>query len=157
MSEIAMKTRAVILLVMILILAVGALWIVYKQPGAPADMLLPFESTEEIREVQDVKTSLLGLWQSRGDVQFTREFTANGAIIDTYGGPEHAEVSGTWEVFTAEDTSFTAPFPLQSGDTYIRVVIDGGGYHYRVDSVSATSLELVYMDRGGVLSFTKVR
>ena len=152
-----MSIRTLIPRILVGILGVGAYVYFVKDNGEQGLIESEQASSETKSGALSMRDSLIGVWQSEGDVNFVREFRADGTIVDEYGGPEHAEVSGTWSEFSAEKPVGGVNFPLEEGAIYIRATFDGELYNYRVVSVTDTALELIYMDRGGVLSFTKVQ
>ncbi len=106
-----------------------------------------------------VSANLLGRWKSNDDPKFVREFKENGVTTDIY---EDKEVSvGTWTLFTKEKPLVTpVEFPLDTGAVYIEM-IDAGAqtekYHFKVTKVTPEELELIYMSRGGTLTFTRMQ
>ncbi|MDE2078980.1 MAG: hypothetical protein KGI73_01190 [Patescibacteria group bacterium] len=102
---------------------------------------------------------LVGVWQSTQDPNFTREFRADGTIVDAYAGQTPS--SGQWFTFTKETAPSTdITYPVETGATYIRitdtenppVVLD-----FKVTKLTSSALELIYLGRGNVLDFTRVR
>ena len=102
---------------------------------------------------------LIGHWQSDEDPNFVREFRADGNAKDYYSQREGAlTIEGTWRVFTSTPPlppSMT--FPPQDGVVYILMTMEDEAYHFRVIEISNDALYLAYMDRGGILAFSKAR
>ncbi len=98
-----------------------------------------------------VERSIIGVWRSTLDPKFTREFRADGAVIDAYEGVEPGQ--GTWELFTNPTGENV---PVIPDAVYLKVVGGGIPLYFTVTSVSDTNLELIYIDRGS-LSFVRVQ
>jgi len=101
-----------------------------------------------------VRESIVGKWQSTDDENFTREFRSGGLAVDGYVGSEDS--TGTWEVFAA-DTGTETPFPQEEGAIYLKMVMDEEIFYFKVGVVTPDQLELIYLDRGGVLTFTSLQ
>ncbi|MCF7865298.1 MAG: hypothetical protein K9M11_02225 [Candidatus Pacebacteria bacterium] len=104
-----------------------------------------------------VSESLVGKWQSIQDTKFVREFTKTGGVSDYYDGK--LVTSGNWNVFTSEKP-LKVSFPLEKDAIYVQLtdstdkesVLD-----FKVTKITPESLELIYMERGGVNSFTRIK
>lgn len=102
-----------------------------------------------------VAESIQGTWKSADDAKFVRAFKSENIVVDSYGGK--ADATGTWKVFgkaTAPKTSF----PLEEGVAYAQLTIGSAPaevYTYKIMKVTPEELELVYMERGNTLRFTK--
>lgn len=104
-----------------------------------------------------VSASIIGKWQSIEDGKFAREFKDGGVVVDTYTGS--APISGTFKVFTNDNPIAGLPFGLDEGVVYLQITQPGTQeekYNFRVSKVTPEELELVYLDRGGLLQFRKV-
>lgn len=153
-----MNSRAITIGFAVLVLAGLAYYV-----GSNREPAVVPDETKEVAVATDPKatetlTSLVGVWKSKDDSKFTREFTAEGTIIDRYEGGDSATSNGTFTVFTSTmEIPDGVTFELEADDAYIRAIMDGEGYNFLVSSVTASDLELIYMDRGGVLRFSKVQ
>jgi hypothetical protein len=99
--------------------------------------------------------SLAGLWRSTNDPKFTRAFKADGTFIDAYDGAETTH--GLWFAFTDENAP-AVPFPLKEHAVYLQLADSSGEvYYFQIISMALTNLSMIYMDRGGVLTFTLVQ
>ena len=97
--------------------------------------------------------NLIGVWRSNDDPAFTREFLNDGTLVDSYG--EELD-DGLWMVFTKEipDSAFTGQ--LEDGAVHLSIAMgEDEKYYFRVTRADATTLELIYLDRGNILSFTR--
>lgn len=104
-----------------------------------------------------VSESIVGKWQSTEDAKFTREFKDGGTAVDTYEGKD--VTSGTWKVFT-KDNPVTVAFPLEADAVYIQMTMQGtqaDNLNFKLAKLTPEELQLIYMDRGGVLQFRKVQ
>jgi len=109
-----------------------------------------------------VGESIMGKWQSTEDAKFVREFKAfsetslNGQVVDWYDGKQVS--SGTYVVFNA-DHALQVAFPLMENKTYLQLTMQGTQeekLNFSVNKLTPETLELTYMDRGGVLSFKAI-
>lgn len=119
-----------------------------EQSEAPA----PMPEIASMGEAE-LTSAVVGLWRSVDDPKFTREFLANGTVVDAYEGYPEATISGTWFVFTdatAPDNLFFEP-----KGTYIQIIAGGEPYTFGLAGITENELQLVYMELGGVLSFTR--
>ena len=101
--------------------------------------------------------SIVGKWQSVDDEKFTREFKADGTAVDRYDNESAS--SGTWKVFTKEDPAEVL-FPIADDAVYIQMTMQGtqaDKLNFKLAKLTPEELELVYMDRGGVLRFRRVQ
>jgi hypothetical protein len=70
---------------------------------------------------------MAGTWQSQTDPKFTREFRADGVVVDRYEGEASAGVNGSWEVVDpAKEALLVARAPALSGVTVIKMVWENG-------------------------------
>lgn len=103
-----------------------------------------------------VSESIVGVWQSQDDAQFIREFKSDATVEDRYEG--EAPMGASWKAFTSDDAVDVA-FPLDEGAVYLQMVIGEDDKEYltfKVAQITPETLELIYMDRGGSLTFTRV-
>lgn len=97
-----------------------------------------------------------GTWQSTADAKFIREFNADGGVTDRYEGDPGATAAGSWTIIanvTAE------PVLLPETDLPILKLVFPASepLYFSISDLTDTSLTLTYLDRGGALSFTRVR
>ncbi len=102
----------------------------------------------------EVTEALVGKWRSVDDPRFMREFMANGTVVDSYEGYPEATISGTWFVYTDATAPDNLMFEAQG--TYVQIIADGQAYNFGVAGIDEATLDLIYMELGGVLSFSKV-
>lgn len=103
-----------------------------------------------------VSESIQGKWQSTDDSKFVREFKADGTVADSYSGK--VDGTGTWKVFTKEKP-LDVPFPIEAGASYVQLAMSGsGGYFldFKITKLTPDTLQLIYLERGGVLNFKKI-
>lgn len=103
-----------------------------------------------------VSESIIGTWKSTQDPKFVRQFKSDGTVQDSYDGK--VVTSGKWQAFSSVKP-LVVPFPVEKGVVYIQMTDGGqsGALDFKVAKLTPESLELVYMERGGVNSFTKVK
>lgn len=103
-----------------------------------------------------VSESIVGKWKSVDDATFVREFMGGGKVRDLYG---KVVSTGTYTVFTKEKPA-AVPFPLEANAIYIQLTMAGtqaDTLNFKLSKTTLEELELIYMDRGGVLRFTHVQ
>ena len=153
-----MNTRTITIGIAVIILAGLAYYIgINREPATTDETQQQQQVTQTDPKATETSEQVVGAWKSDDDPKYTREFRADGTVTDRYEGEASATATGTWAVFTAK-TELPAgiTFQLNHDDAYIRVVMDGEAYNYRVEKATSAELELIYMDRGGVLRFSKV-
>lgn len=87
--------------------------------------------------------NLVGEWRSSEDPSFTRVFSADKTFRDTYAG-DPAGAPGTWEVALGKADQIHL---FSEGDTMIFDVI----------SLTEDDLSMIYLGRGNLLRFERVR
>jgi membrane-bound inhibitor of C-type lysozyme len=103
-----------------------------------------------------VSESVIGKWQDTTDAKFVREFKKDGIVVDTYDSKDPH--TGTWVVFTKQKPR-EVPFPLEESATYIQLSIQDNYtdvLNFKITAVTPETLELTFMDRGGVLTFKRI-
>jgi RNAse (barnase) inhibitor barstar len=104
-----------------------------------------------------VTESIQGKWQSLDDAKFTREFRSDFTVVDSYDGK--ANLDGLWVVFTKMNAPEIS-FPLEESAVYLQITEKGTPQDtltFKVVKLTPDELELIYMDRGGVLRFKSVK
>jgi hypothetical protein len=111
------------------------------------------EDTEETPEAT-ADANIVGTWQSDTDGKFTRAFSADGTAVDFYEGVETSR--GTWRMFTS-DAVVAIDFPLEADATYVEITEpDAENLYFKLAVLTPERLELIYMNRGGALMFTRI-
>lgn len=109
-----------------------------------------------LSDAASVMANIVGLWRSDDDPKFTREIRNDGTVVDRYEGG--ADSDGLWMVFTREipDTSFAGT--IEEGAVYLSLAMsEEEKYYFKVVKADGPSLSLIYLDRGGALSFHRVQ
>ena len=107
-------------------------------------------------EMDVTRTLIQGKWVSTQDAKFTREFTAEGKLIDSYDGS--AQDTGNWTLFTKEMPPEGFTGTLEEGPIYLAIgFTETPPLYFKVAKIDENSLELVYLDRGNTLSFTRMK
>lgn len=99
---------------------------------------------------------IVGTWQSTQDPRAYKVFESDGTAIERYAGEQPLETAGTWRVFRIDDPVDSYPQPLDADTTYVRIDDGDEQYHYAITALNETTLELIYLDRGGVLQYQRV-
>jgi len=105
-----------------------------------------------------VSESILGKWQSVDDEKFVREFKAENKVDDIYEGK--VVTSGMWVAYQKGVNAPEVPFPLEESTVYLQLTLTGSQadtLNFKLVKLSPDELELVYLDRGGVLRFKSVQ
>lgn len=105
-------------------------------------------------EVDVTRMLLEGTWTSAEDAKFTRTFLEDGTVADAYEG--EADTGGQWTLFTKEMPAHDVPFELEEEPIYLAIgVPENPTLYFKIVKIDEHNLELVYLNRGGVLKFTK--
>lgn len=107
--------------------------------------------------VSIVMRSIQGKWQGRDDAKFVREFNAGATYVDLYDDKNTS--SGTWVVFTKEHAPGPMPFTVEGNTVYIQLTDSknpANTLHFKLIKLTPEQLQMVYLERGGVLTFVRV-
>lgn len=146
--------RHLLLILLGFILAAGIGYFVGYDHGFKRMQSAPMV-TDTVATAAETMAMVVGKWQSNEDPKFVREIFNDGTVIDRYEGIDDA--TGLWMVFTKEipDAAFTGT--MEDGAVYLVLGFgEDEKYYFQVTQADAQSLELIYLDRGGVLSFNRV-
>jgi hypothetical protein len=105
-----------------------------------------------------VSESIQGKWQSTEDAKFVREFKADSVVEDWHDGK--VVTSGLFVVFTKANAPKMVAFPIEENAVYIQMTTKGtqaDTLNFKLVKMTSDELELIYMDRGGSLKFTRVQ
>lgn len=113
---------------------------------------------EEIEEspVKE-KTSpdlIIGEWISLEDPKFVRAFVSSDTVVDFYDGEQVGGI-GNWIILDSSQVK-DLPFGVEDGSDYLIISFNEETLFFKIAEVSNTKLDLVYLDRGGVLSFQRI-
>lgn len=116
---------------------------------------MPFQKAEVSSVLSPSATELIiGTWTSVDDASYQMTFAPNGALTELYAAENIATGTYTFAPspigYVEEDFSAT-----DEAANYLLEDIDGERYAYRIQVVSPERLELVYLERGNTLSFTR--
>ena len=147
--------------VVIVVALAGAGYWYFSNQSAPQSPQSQGEQAEAASVKPEVTLvvgeSIVGKWQSTDDAKFAREFKADGTVVDSYDGK--AVSSGMFTVFTKDKPAQTS-FPLEADAVYVQLTMQGtqaDNLNFKVVKLTPDELQLVYMDRGGVLNFKVVK
>lgn len=99
--------------------------------------------------------SLAGVWQSVEDPNFIRTIYENGGYLDTYTGTD-ISTEGPWVTFMAGTTPEEFPYEVEEGAEYLELKDEDGSLYFKIVEKTEEKLVLIFLDRGGVLEFTRV-
>jgi len=147
------KGKVVLAWIIVLILIGAGVWYYLSMPS-PAAAPIPVEQDGGIGG-EPVQSDIVGTWRSTEDAKFTREFRADGTVVDSYEGEESATVEGKWEF--VEEIPDDLPFADAEG-AIIRITDEYETYYFRVNDESRyEALSLTYLSGNGVLTFERVQ
>lgn len=163
-----MKQFVVLLLAVLLIGGIAYAW--YQQatmmPAAPTETNedVAVDTGADDRAMSDAgidtepipADSIVGTWQSTDDPNFVRTIYENGGFTDSYEGSPDATHSGTWVTFTATEAPDDFAYPTEAGTTYLEMSDEDTVYTFAIIELSEESVTMLYLDRGGVLSFERI-
>jgi len=132
----------------------------------PTLMQAPTQTETATTTAQSTDTQLTenpdmpGTWRSNEDTKFTREFRADGVVIDRYEGDASAGISGEWTaVDPVAETTLGVPAASLAGKVVIKVVWEGGveTTYFSINSLTDTTMSITDLSsQGGVTTFTRV-
>lgn len=119
------------------------------------DTGLPEEHADQKVDLTIVVTnSIVGKWQSIDDKKSVREFKSDATMYEVYDGKEIA--SGTWMAFTKE-RPVTTSFPLEANTPYFQILSGNDALQFKIIQLTPETLELIYMNRGGTLRYSRIQ
>ena len=149
-----MNTRVATVGVAIIVLAVIAYYVAINRPQS--SVMNTDVVSDDIKVNEDIGSKMPGTWQSTSDEKFVREFHTDGTVTDTYEGMEDATMQGAWTLFTSTNPDGAFRGTIEEGRTYLKIQDQNEALFFSVSRISDTELELIYLDRGGALNFTRV-
>lgn len=165
LAKLFMKKILILLAAVVVVAAaVGGywLWVKYQRPKLSEDDASSYSQDEHRAldngadyRISATTSALPGTWRSLEDIKFERQFKSDGTVVDSYGGDPEANTKGSWSVFTKEnpDRDFTGQF--EDGAVYLKMTADDDKLYFKLVKVTPEELEMVYLDRGNTLRFTK--
>lgn len=162
-----MNSKTIWAVVIIILILGGGYWLLTnkgsgemmqggEQGGASSTTATSNSSPAANAETASSDPALVGTWQSTEDANFTRTFTADGHVTDAYKGQADATETGTFVVVDPTKEDVGVPVDTVLGMTVLKINFPSGPLYFAVQSESASSLKLIYLGRGNILSFTKV-
>lgn len=112
------------------------------------------EVGSEYAEERVAADSIVGTWQSTDDESSVRVIYENGGFADVYQGEELS--SGSWYVFDGANAPEDFPYPAVENVEYLALVDAEGTLFFSIAERTEQSLTLIYLDRGGALSYSRV-
>lgn len=106
----------------------------------------------------DIKQMMIGTWQSTDDTRFTRELDADGTAIDRYDGDASATVPGNWTLFSGDAVpADVGGHKFEPDGIYLEVQQNGDTLLFALTHADRASMQIVYLERGNKLSFTRLK
>jgi len=151
-----MRSLPVLILIIVVLAILGYFFFIAPGDSAPAEenseTAQQEEQNAEAPDAEATRANIVGTWQSNEDEKSVRVFKADGTVEDHYDGEVLS--SGSWEVFT--DPAVDPNVPVIEGATYLKITDNTEVFHYTVAELSAESLALIYLNRGGTLTYSRV-
>ncbi len=163
-SSINDMNKTVLGLMVVVVLAAGG-WYFYSQKDAT------MESTNDSSIMADgdeggpgsvkpdtslvVYESIQGKWQSNEDPKSAREFKDDGSVVDIYDGKVVS--TGTYSAFVKTNAPAGITLPLEDSAVYIQIKDASTSLMFKLAKLTPEELELIYMDRGGMLTYKLVK
>jgi hypothetical protein len=150
-----MNTRALILAIIVIVLAAIAYFFLMQKTAVSQDAAVTAAPTASSTDQR-----LAGTWKSTDDAKYTREFSADGSVVDRYEGDDSATETGTYvQIDPSTDAGLPVPAAALAGQSVIRIDFPKeGAMYFSINTLTDTSLAMTYLSgRGNVLSFTRVQ
>ena len=100
--------------------------------------------------------ALIGHWRSTEDTSYSLEIAQGGTATERYDGQPAATATSSWQLFTSENPDPTFSGQMQTGVVYLTLADSSGQRHFAIVELSSSTLDMLYLDRGGTLSFTRM-
>ncbi len=97
--------------------------------------------------------SIAGTWTSADDPAYQVVFRTDGTLRELYRGETVSD--GSYRFAETPEGYADGAYEKLGPQGYLLEDVDGERYAYRVISLTASSLELSYLERGNTLSFTR--
>jgi hypothetical protein len=105
-----------------------------------------------------IRVALAGTWQSTDDTKFTRELDADGRAADRYEGDVSATTPGRWIVFLGSAAPpGVAGRKLEPNVVYLKLDQNGDQLLFAIMAMSRSELRMIYLERGNLLSFVRLK
>jgi hypothetical protein len=109
-------------------------------------------------DLATIRAAIAGTWQSLDDPKFTREFASDGKAVDRYEGDESATTTGHWMIFLGSaPPAGTAGRAFQRDVVYLRLDQNGDVLLFALAGLSRSDMKMVYLERGNLLSFVRLK
>ncbi len=125
--------------------------------GDPAEGAGPTQDTAAA-----ARAAIVGTWKSTDDASFVRSFSADGSVVDSYGGKK--DPAEHWTVFTSVPPDGGASLPadlhIVPGTAYLKISTgtdSADDLYFSIQTITPERLEMTYLARGNTLSFTRVQ
>lgn len=108
-------------------------------------------------DLTTLRTALAGTWQSTDDTRFTRELDADGKAVDRYDGDASATTPGHWTIFFGNKPPAGTSRAFQPDVVYLRLDQNGDMLLFALAGLSRSDMKMVYLERGNLLSFVRLK
>lgn len=110
--------------------------------------------TELFSDFNTINQNIIGEWQSIDDPKFVRVFSKDGYCSDVYDG--NIESKDSCKFYKGKDAKNIVSNP-EDDVVYLRIGDSSNGLSFEVINLTPTELSLIYLERGNILSFKKVK
>lgn len=125
--------------------------LVKRAPSLPA---LRQDAEKKPLTATEITQRLIGVWQSTDDAKFTRAFAVDSTVVDAYETDPGSTIESRWAIFTAPQGE-PPPFPIPSGTIYLKISSVEEVLYFKVVDVTSDTLELMYLDGGGIQKYAR--
>lgn len=127
--------------------------VINKNKQVKEDLLVPgFVEKSNIKKT--ASELILGQWRSIEDPKFVRSFSRE-QVVDMYEDKITGS-AGKWTIFSYDNLPADFTGIVEKGASYISLDFRDSKLFFKITDISKSNLELVYIDRGNVLSFVRV-
>jgi len=108
-------------------------------------------------DLPTLRAALAGTWQSTDDTKFTRELDVDGKAVDRYEGDASATTPGHWMIFLGNKPPAGTTRAFQADVVYLRLDQNGDVLLFALAGLSHSDMKMVYLERGNLLSFVRLK
>lgn len=147
--------KKIVLGIILGVFFIGSFFLLDKKSDKKENKISTPEVVIEKVEKSKEEKLLTGKWQSLDDSFFIRNFDEDQTFQDLYEG-EGLTSSGTWFVFDSNSKPEYFPYPVESEKKYLIMNDTNLSLNFIISEIDNDSLDLIYLDNGGILRFTRI-
>lgn len=152
------KTLGVIGILIIAVLIIFALVQKAEAPAVSQGNTGTVQANPGGSAITTTSRALIGRWRSTDDTRYSLEIDSNSNAIERYQNDPSATATSSWALFTSASPDPTFSGTEAPGVVYLTLTGGGAGTrHFAVVELTGSTFDMLYLDRGGTLSFTRVQ